>query len=384
MADGPRSVQPAEFDSLMDLVDTVFKGGQPGTMLAEYPHLFNADNVQNLHVIAEDGKIVSHVGTTIQNAVFLGCSLRVGNVGAVSTHPDYRGRGYAGGCFQHACSEAHAQGVDLMLISGDRRLYRDAGCRPVGLDKEFTITRSAAGALNTSAGSEAISVERFSQEHLPAIRRLYENEPVRYLRPLEEWQMVIREEKTTQHNSRLWVVRRNGNIAAYAGMYPPRQNRTAVIEEFAGDRSALIGGLYELMNLNELDALDIHVQSYDLALLSFLGSLGKGRAVPASGTQLLINFPQMMGRLRPLMEERIGTAEASKLSFTADNDQYVFAYEGDPVVTTSRAGAIQLIFGAQEPPEWEWSTDGGASVRGQEALRGIFPIPALVYGFSYV
>lgn len=379
MADGPRAVRPEEFESLLELVDTVFKQGQEGTMLAEYPHLFNADNLHNLHVIEEHGKIVSHVGTTIRNAVFLGCSLRVGNVGAVSTHPDYRGKGYAGACFKQACAQARAQGVDLMLISGDRRLYRDAGCRPVGLDSEFTITKHAAKQLG--AGAEAITVERYRPEHLRDLRRLYENEPVRYLRPLEEWQQFIREGKSTQHNSELWLVRRLGNIVAYVALYPPRQNRAAMLEEFAGDRAALLAGLDELMQINHLEALDIHVQTYDQILFSFLNSLRPGRPAHASGTQLLINFPQMMTRLLPLMEEQIGTAEARKLSFTADHDEFVFVYEGEAVVRTNRAGAVQLLFGSWETQEWEWC---GGSTRGQDTLRGIFPIPALVYGFSYV
>lgn len=376
MADGPRAVRPDEFESLMNLINIVFREGKPPTMGEQYPHLFTPDNFHNLRVISEDDKIVSHVGTTIRNALILGCHLRVGNIGAVGTYKEYRKRGFAGACFDDACANALAQGVDFFLISGDRSLYRRAGCRRVGLDHEFTVPKGC-----TAAQRDAVILERYGDEHLSAIKRLYENEAVRYLRPLEEWRRFLRHGKSTHHGAELWLVRRGDAVVAYLALLSARPGEAPALEEFAGDRVALLGALDELMERQQLSAIKLHVQSHDYALQALLAGSGlKPQTVHASGTQLIINFPQFMGRLRPLIEERVGTVEADKFSFRQYNGKCVFAYEGETIVATDRGGAAQFVWGTRETQEWQWASEG----KGKEILQAVFPIPALVYGFSYV
>jgi len=378
MTDGPRAVKPDEFESLMELVNTVFRTdqGKAPTMEKEYPHLFAPDNFHNLRVIREDGKIVSHVGMTVRSAVILGCHVRVGNVGAVGTYKEYRGRGFASMCFDDVCANALAQGVDFLKISGDRGLYRRAGCRPVGLDHEFTIPKGCA-----AVRCSGVKVERYKDVYLSAVKRLYENEPVRYLRPLEEWRRVLRDGRPTHHGAELWVVRRGDTIVAYTALLPPRSDGTAALEEFAGDRVALLGALEALMERKHLNAITLHVQSHDHVLYSLLVGCGTTpRPVHSGGTHVIINFPQLMTHLRPLIEERVGTAEAAKLSFREYNGRCIFAYEGETIVASDRGGAAQFVWGTREPPEWQWLKEG----KGKEILQAAFPVPALVYGFSYV
>ncbi|MCS6862184.1 MAG: GNAT family N-acetyltransferase [Abditibacteriales bacterium] len=383
MPDGPRAVRPEEFESLMALINTVFRSGKPPTMGEEYPHLFTPDNFENLRVIREydvegdaPSGIVSHVGTTIRDAVILGCHVRVGNVGAVSTYPQHRQRGFASACFDDACANALRQGVDFMLISGDRSLYRRAGCRKVGRDSEFTVTRDIAAAQRGT-----VTVERYQDANLYDVKRIYESEPVRYFRPLEEWQRFLRDGASTHHRAELWVIRRGSDIVAYCALYPKSSDGTSAFEEYAGDRTALMGALDELMTQQDLNAVDVHVSSHDDLLRTLLrGCNAPARHAHASGTQLILNFPQFMERLRPLMEERVGTAEARRLSFRDYNGTFVFAYDGETVISTTRGGAAQVVWGTWEEREWQWAKEG----RGKEVLSRVFPIPALWYGFSYV
>jgi len=376
--EGPRAVRPEEFGSLMELVNTVFRTdhGRAPTMEEEYPHLFAPENLHNLRVILKDGKVVSHVGMTVRDAVILGCRVRVGNVGAVGTYREYRGQGLASMCFRDACAHALEQGVDFLRISGDRGLYRRAGCRPVGLDWEFTVRRGCA-----TARRDGVRVERYEDADLPAVERIYEGEPVRYLRPLEEWRRVVRGGRSTHHRAELWVVRRGDEVVAYLALLPPRPDGTVGLEEFAGDRGALLEALDELMELKGLDEVTIHVQSHDRVLYNLLVGCGmEPRPVHSGGTHLILNFAQFMDRLRPLMEERVGTREADKLSFREYEGRCTFAYEGRTVVACDRGGAAQFVWGSREPPEWEWLDEG----EGREVLEAAFPVPALVYGFSYV
>jgi hypothetical protein len=209
---------------------------------------------------------------------------------------------------------------------------------------------------------------------------------VRYLRPLDEWRRVLRDGRSTHAHAELWIVRRGEAIIAYTAVTPPRSDGIAGLQEVAGDRFALLGALGELMQRNhsaahELMAIRIHVPSHDQTLRALLVSGGlTPKPTHAGGTQLVLNFPQFMARLSPLMEERAGTDAAEKLSFRDYNGAFVFAYDGETVVRTDRGGAAQFIWGTREPLEWQWASEG----KGREVLQAIFPIPALVYGFSYV
>jgi len=379
MPDGPRALKPDEFESLLELVNAIFYTGRgwPPVMGDDYLLLFNPDNFHNLRVIREDDRIVAHVGTTIQDASILGCHVRVGNIGGVCCEPSLRNRGFAGACFDDACANALSQGVDFLLISGDRSLYRRAGCRRVGLDAEFTVTPEAAAMLKC----RGVTHERYRDEHLEAMKRLYENEPVRYLRPREHWQRFIRNASSAQHHSDLWIVRRGSAIVAYCALEPSEPGESSALEEYAGDRTALLGALDGLMAQQQLKALAIHTQPHDIALNALLtGCPLQPRSAHASGTQLILNFPQFMHRLHPLMEERAGALEASRLSFREYNGTFVFAYDGDTFIATSRGGAAQVVWGTYEKHEWQWMREG----RGKDVLSRIFPIPALWYGFSYV
>jgi hypothetical protein len=383
MPDGPRAVKPEEFESLMTLINTVFRSGRPTTMGEEYPHLFTPDNFQNLRVIREDNAdgdapsgIVSHVGTTIRDAVILGCHVRVGNIGAVGTYQEHRQRGFAGACFDDACANALRQGVDFMLISGDRSLYRRAGCRKVGLDGEFTVTKDIAASQRGN-----VTIERYQDANLRDVKRIYESEPVRYFRPLEEWHRFLRDGASTHHHAELWVIRRGSDIVAYCALLPRKADGTAAFEEYAGDRTAFVGALDELMTQQDLNAVNVHVSWHDDLMRNLLfGCNTPARNTHASGTQLIINFPQFMERLRPLMAERVGTAEAHRLSFREYNGTFVFAYDGETVISTTRGGAAQVVWGTREEREWQWASEG----QGKEALSRVFPVPALWYGFSYV
>ena len=82
MADGPRALLPDEWPQLDALVSTVFRS----TMLLNYPQLFNAENQDNLRIIADGGTVVSHVGMIQRPASFLGCRINVACVGAVATN----------------------------------------------------------------------------------------------------------------------------------------------------------------------------------------------------------------------------------------------------------------------------------------------------------
>ncbi|HDI52319.1 MAG TPA: GNAT family N-acetyltransferase, partial [Bacteroidetes bacterium] len=176
MIEGPRAVREQEFDSLIQLVNRVFRS-EGGNMQTEYPQLFNAENLGNLLVMVDDGRVISHIGLLFRDVTIYGCRLTVGCIGAVATDKEYRGRGLASKLLFDAFTRIEEAGGSLILISGGRGLYRRNACVPALRSMYFEISRSFA---DKNADSE-LTLKSFDSSEIATVSALYRREPVRFL-----------------------------------------------------------------------------------------------------------------------------------------------------------------------------------------------------------
>lgn len=366
--EGPRAVAPHEMASLSRLVDTVFVGGAEGRMFADFPTLFHERNRENLIVFSESGTVVSHVGQVYRWATLGGCTVRVSLIGSVATLESHRGARLAGHLFAAACEKARADGIDYMMISGDRTLYLSAGATFVGRDLEATLHRAAANRLVDCA----VEVVPGTAADVPFCAAAYDAKPARFVRPLDDWKAFV--ETGQCAGSATWsIVRWDGEFGGYIVHQINREAGLLRIGEWGGEPRSVLAALGPLMSQYGADHAALHVQSGDATMEAAVRSAGATlRQTPASGTHLLVNFPQLMARLRPWFEARIGLDEAADLEFTQDGERYTFALGNDRHTVEGKAAAARLIFGHGEysPPEG--------------VLRRLFPIPSLWYGISYI
>jgi predicted N-acetyltransferase YhbS len=383
--DGPRAVRPDEMESLRALTGRVFRP----TLADEYPHLFQDDNRDNLRVCVDPttGRCVSHVGMTVRDATLLGCRVRVGCIGAVCTDPDYRGRGLAGRCLDDAAAKARANGVDFLLVSGDRGLYRRRGCVPVGADTVFTAD---ADVLSTTRRDFEVTVSVFNGDaDFAQAAACYRREPVRFLRPPGDWENARRCGVVMDRPSDFLAVREPGDGTAFLGhvvLQRPGDDGTATLAEFAGERRALLAVLPALLtHFPGTRALRWQVQRHDTPFHALCARAGfRAETVPTPGTVTLLNFPQLMERLRPRFVELLGARDAARLSFREDETgRCLFRFGGDEIAL-SRDAAARRLFGTPDdnpaaPRSFSDSpTDLGAT------LDATLPLPTLYYGLNYV
>ncbi len=418
MEPAPRALQPHEWDSLNRLVSTVFRP----TMFEHYPQLFNEANRENLRVVVLDGEVVSHVGMTQRWASLAGCTVKVACIGAVATYEAYRGRGYATAAFADAQRKARADGVDIMLISGARGLYLRAGCRRVGRDLEYIATaehRQALIALVPTA--HPLLLRPAGPEHIPVLRTLHAAEPVRFIRPLEDWEMALQCRIVMNRPADFYLVEQGASEAgtqpvavAYLIVQRPGPERapagqppgplTARVAEFAGDRRAVAAALPLVQLLHRLPRalpvtvaaalplvqqhdpvlqVRLHVMGSDTVLQAHLNAAGlTGVPAPASGTLLVINFPQLMERVRPYLAERLGQAVAQELEFSeAPDGRYVIRRGSDAVILPNAGHLGNFLFGTVDP-DADCVPEGDAALL--SLLQQALPLPALWYGVNYV
>ena len=364
----PRAVGREDLSSLGQLVDRVFMSGQAGGMFRCYPHLFNERNLDNLLVYVDDGRVVSHVGMIQRWACLAGCTVRVACVGSVATYEEYRGRAMATRLFAMACEKAEADGVDFMMISGGRGLYRRAGATDVGCDFTGVVGQRAATALSV----DGVELAECGETDLPDCDAAYRLKSAHFVRPLDDWQWLLGSHKCMCRDVQVLAVRRSAVFHGYFIVAKTGEKGVSEILEFGGDARELAGAFKPLMAQCRADSLKLRLQTGDRRLKALCERAGVAlEPVNTVGTLLLVSFPQLMGRLRPYLEARAGLRTAETLSFHQDGDSFVFGV-GDQLHRVNKAAAAQVVFGHPQPEPLPG------------VLAQVFPVPTLCYGISYV
>jgi predicted N-acetyltransferase YhbS len=367
--EGPRGLYEEELPSLGRLVDTVFMPDQPGRMLKIFPSLFNKDNLENLLVFTDRGAVISHVGMTQRYASLAGCTVKVACIGAVATYEGYRGNGLATQLMEKAVQKSQADGVDFMLISGDRGLYRRLGAADVGLHHRVLITKRVAEAFKSADAT----VEPLADIELPAVMAAYRLRVARFIRPLDDWRWFLETRTCACRDAELLVVRNNGIFCGYLLIATTMDKGILQVMEFAGDPFALASAFAAAIEQRSAVGLTLVLQEEDRALRELAVAAGIAlEPVHFSGTLLLINTMQLLKRLQPYFAERAGILAADQLRFEEEGEQFTLTRDLDTHSVKGTQAFAELLFGNHERPlDNNWTTS-------------FFPAPALRYGINYV
>ncbi len=160
----PVVAREEDIPAMIKLSSQVFKTDMGGC----FPLLFSPENVENMTVVREAGRPVTMVGMLPKEISVFGHRLKAGLIGAVCTHPDYRGRDYGAKALAMSEKMAIEKGISLFIISGKRGLYNRFGAvEPDGFYK-----------LKVLPG-KASRVREASEEDLSRIAWLYMGRSVR-------------------------------------------------------------------------------------------------------------------------------------------------------------------------------------------------------------
>jgi GNAT superfamily N-acetyltransferase len=359
-------------------------------MAHDYPRLLSEPNRFNLRVIVEDGRVVSHAGIAIRSASIEGMSTRVALMGAVATHPDCRGKGYAGACVRSAMERAVECGADVMWVSGRRGLYFRVGAREVGSDLEYVLSADElAGFVRPE-----IDLRELTGEHILEAAELYAHEAVRFIRPIEDWRAALKKGFAFDGPSCFLGAWDSGRLAAYLVVREPGEAGESLVVEYAGARGVLLGGLAAALERCGAKSLRLHVGHHDRTLTSRLRAADLvGSTVPTSGSAVVLRFDSLMGKLRERFLERAGEAAASQLSFAEEGpplgaeNRFRIACGPDVIRIDGRERLAEFLFGTPGCTPGDASMDGDRCFRLWGAggpFRAALPAPGLWYGLNFV
>src|SRR5205085_12236425 len=121
-------------------------------------------------------------------------------------------------------------GASLMLISGGRGLYHRLGYVEVG---RFVVYRAPAGPLPVG-----LQIRKMEAADLDALIALHQREPVRFIRPREDWVAPPDAGMLMNEPAEIRVVEHTGQAVhgAYLGVRAVGDGSPPAVLEFAGSR----------------------------------------------------------------------------------------------------------------------------------------------------
>jgi hypothetical protein len=233
-----------------------------------------------------------------------------------------------------------------------------------------------------------VTVEPWTDDDLPRAMDAYRREPVRFRRAPEDYRRALDCGVVMNRPTEFLAVRENGAFRGY--LLVGRRGGEGVplrVAEFTGDRRALLAALPEALRRHP-DAPEIgwQVPGHDVLFRDLCAAAAGLTGTPASmpGTVKLVNFPQLLERMRPLWEELLGVRRAAFLEFWQRGDDEYGIRLGAGELVLNRDDATRLLFGAPDGVERRLldGRRGGGELA--DALATILPLPCPWYGLNYV
>lgn len=123
---------PSELPGLLEEIDAefIFKKGRSRRLAERFPRLFAPGNLGNVLVLRAEGSVVAAAASQPFTFVDMGVRWRCARIGAVWTHPSFRGKGLASAVLRALAEVNAAERVEaLVLWTSLHRFYGRLGWR---------------------------------------------------------------------------------------------------------------------------------------------------------------------------------------------------------------------------------------------------------------
>ena len=183
-----RGAKKRELKKIIELINYVFRTGRgnlPHTMEIEFPLLLTETNINNIKIIKDNGKIISIISFLPKTIFIEGIPITTGSIGAVCTHPDYRGKGYSSLLLLEVEKSMKKMGIALCLISSNRNLYKKWGASEVKGYLEYEILPLK------SKTKINFNVREYKKNDLSSIEKIYNEDSTRYYRSHSDFKKLI-------------------------------------------------------------------------------------------------------------------------------------------------------------------------------------------------
>ncbi|MFC4600115.1 GNAT family N-acetyltransferase [Cohnella hongkongensis] len=297
-----------EREAAIRLADSVFRNERQISMGTAYPNVFSLSLGQSFGVFEKD-RLVAFMGFVPAIVQIGKARLHIYSIGAVCTHAEARGKGYASRLMSAVIAHARASEASLILVSGHRALYERAGCYPFGSTKRYHLT-----AANVQEAASGIEVRKRLPTDLFRLTELAKARFSCYEQSLTDLAALIFSEayaSNVMFHHQVWVAEQGGQVKAFAVIAAPEEAgasesasaRSPFVVEWAGDSEALYEIYAHTLGTGVWDRLQIQVNWYEQQLHEYFKSI-PSETLANSGLIRLVDLRQLCVQLEPYLIER--------------------------------------------------------------------------------
>jgi len=376
---GPRSAKPDELPLVIQLVNEVFMEGldRPHVLGDFFPTLFNKDNLENLRIIVDRDKPVSHVGIWEGDLLIYGSWFKVGMIGCVCTHKKYRGRGYATALMKDAFSKMERDGVDIVFVTGFRNLYRRLNCVEAGRVYNYQISPG-----KICSKEEKLRIVPYTEDNIQDLIDIYQREPVRYRRTFEEFKLLVERGLNCQDIFlKTFIATEEDEPIAYISIGQIPDEDEIRVFEYAGSAKSVLYLLENSFRFTRIKSVELTVPFQDRELLCLLEKYGyKKPPSEAQVSTVIINPESFLKKVTPYLEERAGKQGSFRIVSAENGKVRLKTKKGE---TELDLGEFTLLFFGT-PENLKDESQQKVEPARNLSLSNVLPLPTPIYGLNYV
>ncbi|WPP40524.1 GNAT family N-acetyltransferase [Paenibacillus hunanensis] len=350
-----RRVHIDELSMAAELANQVFcETGEP-YMGTAFPTLFRPGITHSYGAFDDTGRLVSFMGLVPVSIASGSEKISAFSIGAVCTHPHYRGQRLAGQLLERCRQHAIDAGASVIFISGDRSLYTRVGSQFFGRIHQFELTREHAH-IEPSGLWELRELEL---RDLFAVYAYLQHPTAHVEMSISEMQQMLGAEAmahVNQQQQKVLVAATSNGIAGVAivsvphssqdDQHPSEQDttsRTGSIIECAG-RPDAVGELWlEAIRRFELSSLTVTVPWQDEPMLAVAQATGaSSTTIRNGGTVMIVNGGALVAQTGLLGD----TNDWAPVHMTIDHEDgsYTVHTPTDEYKLTNDAELCSLLF----------------------------------------
>lgn len=275
-----------DWAKIIDFIDLVFsQSARPHDFAALIPKVYGDNHdYSHIHAIAlEDGEIRGCVAVLPVDMTIAGQTLHMGYLGSVSVHRLSRGAGHMKKTMQMQIEKAKAEGLDMIVLGGQRQRYGYFGFSPVGGAYEYTVTHSNVRHALKDVDASAFTFEPLAPgESSEYAYSLYQQQPVCGSRTAENFAEIA-----LSFESKGWLIVNNGQKTGYLIASSNHQG----IREIVLENGELVPAVLKAwMNAQQLKKVYIDVAPYNRQLNRTLAAFAEYYSLGQDGCMLCLNY----------------------------------------------------------------------------------------------
>lgn len=361
--EGPRPPTERELPQVLEFLNHNLRPQAQWSIATEYPTALNPQNIGNIRIITDQGKVISHAvlkPLIIKTPMAI---FKVAAIGSVLTDNNHRNQGLSKKILEACLDEAQKQDCDIaMLWTNLYDFYRKLDFELAGYENSVVFEHEF------TAPAQNLKFIKGTQISAEAIQKLYSQHTVGSVRTTEDIRKFLSIPQTVAYTA--WDA--NGNLAAYA-VEGKGADLTGYVHEWGGTVSKLVA-LFSWIRKEKKQSFTVIIPHHSLNLLTALKAIpGVVHNEGYLGMIKIVNEDQVLNKVKKAAR----AVGISDLVLEKKNGNYVVGAGNQTVEFADQKDLARLIFGPlPEIPQFNEET--------VKKIERVLPLPLWIWGWDSI